>query len=304
MFLKNRCLRRLYSGLQEPVRIDLSDQILPRATGGGPFVDVPKFDPIESSGAIMSIQLPESGHLNIRTASIVALNGRIYNLEAAVSYLKPGMWYQSVRLNIPVSFLVSGGDRNYMLLDTQRDEKWIFENFDSVVAWSGQDLSVFLPLCKASASSSAFHCNGSGTIVIQSTLKPFKVNIDPGENILVCSSALLASNAPLVKQVCLQDDRRFSKLWTSLALSIKATFCRVYRGLSHYASNIYGISPAKLPNSVRLTKWNVGHSLKSSLLLEKIANSLKSFPPAPLRKGNRQYYKVEGPAKIIVAEQP
>lgn len=302
MSLKNRCLRRFYSGLQEPFRIDLSDQNLPRVTGGGPFVDVPKFDPIESSGAIMSIQLPESGHLNIRTASIVALNGKMNNLEAAVNYLKPGMWYQSVRLNTPVSLLVSGGDHNYMLLETQRDDKWIFNSFDSVVAWSGQDLSVFLPR-KVSASSE-FHCEGSGTIMIQSTLKPFELNVNTGENIIVSSNAILASNARMVKQVCLQDDRRFSKHWTSLAQSIKATFCHVYGRLSYYASNIYGNLPAKLPNNMRLTKWNVSHTLKSSLLLEKIVKTLKSFPPALIRKENRQYYMIEGPAKIIVAEQP
>lgn len=299
-----RCcyLRRSHSSILNTSSIDFSNRNLPSVTGKGPFVDFPKLDLIDSSGAILNIQFPESGYLNIRTASIVALNGKADIFVAGVNLLKPGVWYLSILLKSPVSLLVSGGDLKYLLLNTQRGDKWIIKSFESVAAWSEHDLPVFLNECKDSSLSS-LHSEGGGTIVLQSIMKPFEVNIEPGEQILVNANSLLACNVSMEKQVSLLEDSPFNKLLNSLAPVLKSSLDRLYGNLLHHTSDGQERLLAYLSFTRFASIRNALHAIKSSLLVKRIIDFTKSTLRALFRNQGVLYYKIEGPAKLIVSEQ-
>lgn len=301
----SRKVQKTYSRIIRAAHVDLSNQSLPKVTGCGPFVELLKFRPIGTSGALLNIQIPQSGHLKIRSASIVALNGSVEDLEAELRPFKQGVWYQSLRLRSPVSLLVSGGRFNYLLLKTHKGENWLFKDLENVIAWSGCDLSVSPR--KSDTSISSLHSEGNGTIVVQSILKLFEVNVEVGESILVAPSAIIASNVTIDKRVELRDDHK-SRIFLSPS-SLRAILSKLPKIHTQYFSRIYRTLKERLRIFLNLPSRDDETPLsklrsKLRLSLKRITKLTTSLVATLFKKDEHYYYAVDGPAKILIVEQP
>lgn len=301
-FIKAQNPLRVYSTFVKTSSIDLSNSSLPKVTGGGPFIELPKFEPLGISGAILSVQLPKSGILNIRTASIVALNGDVSDMETKLNFLNPGIWYQSLRSRSAASVLLSGQHSNFLLLNTVKGENWVFEDADSVVAWSGTDLSI-TPRIKDGSQQASLHCEGSGSLIVKCSQTLFEVDIYAGEQILVSPSALVASNVPHSAKISLPLVGSFVPLKPLLTLLTKVS--QISKFITSHVSNLCKSSMMKLRPELQLLA-NADQSSMARYLskLVKFIHSIHNLLQTHLLAHHPLYYVVNGPSRILVTDKP
>lgn len=286
---------------QNPKRlVDMTNRLLPRSTGAGPFVELPTIEPIGEPGTVLKIQLPQSSTLNIRTTSITALNGNISEISSEFKSLTPKIWYQSVRPASPMSLLVSGttsGANNYSVINIKKGDQWELANADNLVAWSGFDLSI---KPKPNGLRTSLHCEGTGFLVINGYHNLLDLTVGVNEKLLLNPNSLVASNVNLARLARLgaTDGHRFS-----IRDKIPALIQAVYSGLSKriaysLKSTIANLKSALGPSGstgVSAQCWQE----RLGKLQRWLSLTIKSrfFYSAPL------YYSIVGPARILVIDR-
>lgn len=287
-------LRRSSSTFIKASNIDISANSIPKVTGSGPFIDLPKFQPVGSSNAILNIQLPVSGLLNIRTTSIVALNGNVGDFETNIKYLCPGVWYQSVRLKSAASVLASGDCSHYLLLNVNPKENWFLKDVDNVFAWSGFDLCI-TPSMNEATNVVSLKCEGSGSLVVQSTQRIFEIQLEAGEKLLVNPNSLVCSSVPLSNLVSLSPTRisAFSNSFSFKGLN------QVFGYIGKSVSRFYGtvLLSMNFPDPPKI------QFLSHFPTLGAIVRSLKQSFQVYFMSGSPLCYAVEGPAKLVIADK-
>lgn len=281
--------------------IDLTNSLLPRSTGAGPFIELPTVEPIGEPGTALRIQLPESSTLNIRTTSLTALNGNISDISGDLKSLTSKIWYQSVRLSSPMCLLVSGatsGANNYSVINVKKGDKWELANVDNLVAWAGYDLSVSP---KANGLRTSLLCEGTGFLVINGFHNVLDLTIGENEQILLNPNSLIASNVSLnrLARLGVTSISNFNSKGFAIPFPLRA----VYAKYSTIVKSSFRSSAASLGAALGLHQ-NVGLSTERwQQRLREVQKWLsltvrsRIFNTAPL------YYSVVGPARILVIDR-
>lgn len=294
--------RSFYRNLSILPAIDVSNRSLPTVTGRGPFVDFLTFMPMGNTSAVLSVQLPESSSLNLRTTSIVALNGIVEDIQSDFRSLAPQFWYQSVSLRSAATIIVSCPELNYHVVTVNKNEIWNIKSAESLIAWTGYDLLL------TSSDSKKFaklflRCEGVGSVVIKSSGKLFEVHVEEGEQIIVSLSALVASNVPLTQPSDIPITRPINALLASSSTNPSKIIDFMKRALNSSLQILrgtyerYGPKFNSIPGVVEFPS-SILLSIKVSL--QRIW-SVSRWNPL---YGATTFYTVTGPAKILIEDKP
>lgn len=293
------CFRRFLNQTHKGL-VDISNILLPRSTGAGPFIEIPIVEPIGDPGTVLKIKLPQSSTLNVRTTCITAVNGDISEISSGFKSLTSKVSYQSVRLTSPMSLLVSGtttGANNYSVINIKKGDSWELANIENLVAWSGYDLSV---TPKANGLRTSLLCEGTGFMVVNGFHNIFDVTVAENEEILLNPNSVVASNVTLNGLATL-GARSTNKL--NLKFNIPVSFRSFYAKVFSYGVNNLRFLSASLRKALGVHQSRALLDLRWKEKLEKaqswLSLTIKSriFRTAPL------YYSVVGPAKILMIDR-
>lgn len=288
---------------QTPKRfIDMTNNLLPRSTGAGPFVEIPTVEPIGEPGTVLKIQLPQSSTLNIRTTSITALNGKISEISTDFKCLTPKIWYQSVRPASPMSLLVSGttsGANNYSVINVRKGDKWELANADNLVAWSGFDLSVNP---KPNGLRTSLHCEGTGFLVINGYHNVLDMALGENEKILLNPNSLIASNVALTSFARLEAAAT-TNIFTVKGLRIPSSLQSIYARISKTVATSFHSAVASLKAALGLHNISGASTRRWQEKLEKAQEWLSLTFRSRVLNRAPLYYSVVGPARILVIDR-
>lgn len=161
---------------------------LATGTGRGPFIELPKFSPIGSPGSLLKMQIPASSTVNIRSGSMIALNG---NLDSLSLRQKTDSDFQLLEAMAPATMVMSGNhDEAYRVLDVSNDRKWTVLRARDITAWCGYDME--LQRCSLTPTIEAYRTSGRGTMVVSGGSSLYEVNLSPREEMDVIPEHLIA----------------------------------------------------------------------------------------------------------------
>ncbi|ODV80637.1 uncharacterized protein CANTADRAFT_37599, partial [Suhomyces tanzawaensis NRRL Y-17324] len=165
----------------------------PTVTGNGPFVALPEFEPIGSPSHLLNVSLPSSSKLNIRSGSMVAIDGDLSKLASTTRWLTPHTDYEEVRTNAAVSLVINGNGENYSIIDIKdAREQWSILRDDSIVAWTG--FSLKLTPTSIVRRENSFLSYGKGVIVVNSPTQLLEITLKEGEEMVVNPDSLVATS--------------------------------------------------------------------------------------------------------------
>lgn len=302
---------------------DISESVgtdsLPKLTGNGPFVELPKFEALGSPTSLLNVTLPASSRLNIRNGSIIAMNGakldtlttRVKNL----SHIRP-LLYQEMLSVSPVSLLVSGG-LNFTILDASEEKSWAIANVQNVVAWTGFNLEL-VPQARLLSGGNGIYSlsnftglrtEGKGKLVLRSQSDLFDVKLEAGEQLLLNPSNLVAHSFTK------SEGGTFAKFTTlkSERLQFPPSFNWIervtirLRGVSNWIQNatkyVYIKLGGKPSSTKRVTKTGTSEVSKSIGQLTKFSSKFVNFISSQFTRLIRSevYYQVEGPCELLIS---
>ncbi|KAG7666028.1 uncharacterized protein J8A68_000458 [[Candida] subhashii] len=293
----------------------------PLVTGNGPFVELPKFQPIDPNhpNSLLVISIPQASRLTIKNeSSIIGINGDFNNLtnESCGEY-------SSVYSNSAVSVLINGNNRQYSIIDVQEPlEEWIVLNRENVIAWSGflkPNFSTLLPHQLLYLSIWTF---GRGKLVVNGDNELFNVELKQGEEILVNPNSLIAVNNPNIEINILGrgKDAGEETVGTRIGRSvtewnfpkinlpkygIMGSIFNSFRSIATRIEQAYlelfeMLGVAKFFRSIRLNSitYNVRKYLYD--LGDYVNFKLLKYLINRARNRNPVYFKVKGPAKLLM----
>lgn len=192
----NKCksfwLSRRFLTYPQDVVEELSTENLPKGTGRGPFIEIPKFKPLGDPCRLLNITIPRFSLLNIKNGSIVALNGHLEGLRSSQRILN-NTTYQELLTELPISILISGASKSYSVIEIKdKEEKWTFFGEKNLIAWSGIDMDIHSR--KHSDKIVSFESEGKGTIVIDGKGELFDITLEKDEVVFINPESLIATN--------------------------------------------------------------------------------------------------------------
>lgn len=271
---------RLYSGVVD----NLPSQVPTTTTGQGPFVDMPQIKPLKMGG-LMSLQVPESATLNLRQLGVVCLNGGYDDLRSTIRHLGDDIWYQEVRAGCPTTIFLSDANSKstqYLVVEIKRKEGWKIYKPKSLAAWSGQDLSFSW---RTDHRSKSIELRGTGVIVVRSSGRISRIELQEDESFLthpqtiLATSATMGSNTLIPKDLSIRDDSvsspRFGG-WQGF----------IHRRLAVVSGTLDELNDRKL-------NWLSAQLLRlTSKVLTTLTNGVVG--------GNDKYVKISGPGCILL----
>ncbi|CAH2353909.1 altered inheritance of mitochondria protein 24, mitochondrial [[Candida] railenensis] len=304
---------------------------LPRATGNGPFAELPKFEAIGQPSSLLNVTLPASSRLNIRNGSIIAMNGNLNHLTTSLKNLSNfyPLIYQEIKSVSPVSILISGSGTNFSILDIgSSSEKWIIANSKNVIAWSGYDLQLIPESRNLVRQGSLFrldrftglHTAGKGKLVLSGKNDLFDIELSEGEELMLEPSVLIAHNDIGAAHFrTIRGSQLFqlpSYPWFS-RLGIRSA--QVYSYLEKWAKYGYlrltggsyrtqdnGTQRREIESSAQSTSNETSSSSSSSSSLNSVKASLTKTTEFVRKQFSRLgqkdvYYHVKGPCKLLIS---
>lgn len=280
----------------------LSNKTLPTGTGSGPFIELPDFTPLGSPSHILSITVPRSSHLNIRSGAVVAINGDLGAVSGTTQQLTKNTEYQALYTEEPLSLLVNGdsqkdsSNRSYTVLEvTDKSEKWTVLRDDSIVAWTGYDFQLdAAPILEKHRS---FVTNGKGFLVVGGQDQLFDVLLQKGEEMAINPASLVATTAVFRPEVLGGTLRhKAARLGDYMPFSVPSL------GLRKVFSSIKGVFSDNyrkllLSQQPELRRYlNIG-----GLYWHKVASFLRLDVYVALAKRAPIFYNVKGPGRLLIS---
>lgn len=297
---------------------------LPRATGNGPFAELPKFEAIGQPSSLLNVTLPASSRLNIRNGSIIAMNGNLNNLTTSLKNLSNfyPLIYQEIKSVSPVSILISGSGTNFSILDIgSSTEKWTIANLKNVIAWSGYDLQLIPESRNLVRQGSLFkldrftglHTAGKGKLVLSGKNDLFDIELSEGEELMLEPSVLIAHNdigAANFRTIRGSQLFQFPSYPWVLRLGIR--LAQVYSYLEKWAKYGYlrltgGSYRTEGSRGIESSAQSTGNKASSSSSsLESVKASFTKTTEFVRKQFSRigqkdVYYHVKGPCKLLIS---
>ncbi|EGW35470.1 uncharacterized protein SPAPADRAFT_48460 [Spathaspora passalidarum NRRL Y-27907] len=253
----------------------------PLVTGNGPFIELPKFIPIDEQ--LLNITLPKHSSLNIRNGSLLAINGNITDIQSV-----PSNSYQKLTSSGFNSLVING---NYSIVDTK--DTWTILNEQDLIAYTGYNFDV-TPTSILSKFRS-IQTKGDGTIVLNGNL--FNIELAANEEILVNPNALIATTSTVNFQVL--NKAKYSKLdWAlptqSIFGSLTSPITSLLDKITQYNKDI--VSKITQNNSYRnlLDYTGPAKTRLKNLVDWIVLYATTIFKRKPI------YIKIKGPTKLLI----
>lgn len=283
----------------------LSDVLLPSVTGGGPFIELPTFKPLGSPSNFLNISLPPSSTLNIRSASLIAVNGILGDIESQFKLLSKSFWYQEIRLRSPASIMLTGSASrvsNYSVIEISKGDLWEIMDAEDLVAWSGYDLESS-PQDRGQKKSLKFE--GSGYIVVNGHNQLIDIELLKNEELLINPKSLIASNINDLKLVNFPQTG-LSQILQSLALpkltAPEPLAVPIQRFVGGLRSSYRQRKTVMLTNLGIIEQYHYAREkLRSFLNLMKELTKINV--EALVIKRSPIFYRISGPGKILINDR-
>lgn len=165
----------------------------PRVTGRGPFVEIPSFEIVGDSCAVLCIRVPESSLLCLRDTSILALNGNTADIDSNLIKISPSVRAQIVSPKLPTSIVMASANLRYHVIQLNEGETWYLNSADALVGWYGCSFRASGSKFKVMGSQSVLS-EGAGAFIIKGSDNFVTIDLRAGEQISVNSASIVASN--------------------------------------------------------------------------------------------------------------
>lgn len=267
--------RTLQEALTSATKVDAFGQ-LAKGTGRGPFIELPKFSPIGSPGHLLKMQIPVSSTVNIRSGSIIALNGDLDRIRLSRA---ANPHFQLLETMAPATMVMSGNQNEaYHVIEASLERPWTILRPSNITAWCGYDLE--LTSFAVTEQLQAYKTTGRGTLVVSGSRSLYAVKLEAGEELEVLPDNLVA----------IQNDQ---------SLPVKSLTRRKSAGPSTYL---------RVPEVVSITVegWQQAIARRWHLLVQEsgLQSVLKRLSEYRKRTGaKRAYLQVQGPAELVISER-
>lgn len=297
----------LTRSVQKPLRGDgaLSDALLPAVTGNGPFIDLPTCEPLGNPGSFLNINLPLSSIINIRTTSLIAINGNLEDIENQTKVLPEGFSYLEVRLKTPASIILTGSSSsvsNYSVIDVKKGDSWSIINSKNLVAWCGYDIQLKQSSKRKEKSVS---CEGTGLLVVNGRHQLFDLELTENEELLINPNSLVASNIEAQELVSFPETSvsRWLRSFSAPKIKLPPTIANPLSRLLSKVSSTYAQSKKTIITSLGLSSQ---YGNATSLIrngFESVSKILSLNLEAYIFKRTPIYLSVKGPGKLILNDR-
>lgn len=199
----------------------------PVFTGAGPFIELPSFTAIGDPSNLLNITVPSSSFVNIKSGSLVAIDGDLNGMTSSRQMLTAQVDYQKLYVENPVSLIINGNN-HYSIINVDKTEKWKVIDSSNIIAWSGFTLDLkSVALFKKFFSFETF---GQGKLILQGSNQLFEIDIDRNEEVLINPNSLVATNSPIIISTPLNNSRID---WPKLKIGNMFNN-RVFHKINHY----------------------------------------------------------------------
>lgn len=176
----------------------------PMFTGAGPFIELPRFTAIGNPSNLLNITIPSSSYLNIKSGSLVAVDGDLNGLTSSRQLLTSNVDYQQLYAENAASVIISGNN-HYSIIKVNKTENWKVIDSNNIIAWSGFTLE--LKPIEIFQKFFSFQTLGLGTLIVQGSNQLFEIDIDNNEELIINPNSLIATNSPTIKFAPLNNSR-------------------------------------------------------------------------------------------------
>lgn len=159
----------------------------PKITGNGPFIELPKFEPIGSPSDLLLISMPQTSRVNVRDGALLAVNGNLEDIETTSN-----QGFQEISAGGALSLVIKNNGTYSLIENQNKDTKWLILKQLSIIAWSGYDLE--LQPKKVHDKWLSYESTGKGYIVLSGTEELVEFTLKDKEEIIVNPGSLVATN--------------------------------------------------------------------------------------------------------------
>lgn len=293
-FANVRSIFRNYSVFD--VSRQLSNELLPKGSGNGPFAETPSFEVIGDFGDLINVTMPQSSRIFIKSGTIVASNGDLNSLSSSLTTIN-GIPYTELISPIATSILVNNSSNSYSTIEVNKHEPWVILRTDQLTGWTGLNLQLH-PL-NLTGNKSSIECTGRGKVLVSGEENLTSVSLGSHESIFVDPRSLVAFNTDIEFVVANNASNTRGLLYSSISrvLSILQSLSMV-RSLMRRANLLGSQSKAYTNKTLEnfgveayVNKWkHYWHILKNFLRLN-VYNTLRRKPI---------YVAAKGPGEVLI----
>ncbi|KAI0463339.1 hypothetical protein LJB42_003363 [Komagataella kurtzmanii] len=229
-YISFQAIKSIFSSSKSSNEVLKPIKKLPTVSGAGPFSEPATFDVIGNPNALLNVKLPSSTVLNLQfnnqQNNIVAVNGDISQLHTELGKLgtltNSFLYQRCFNIN-PISLLLSSAstNANFLSLKTSEKDQWSVVNKSSLVAWSGNGLTV-------EPSEKGLQLSGKGVFALSHPGNLFEIKLLEGESIYLAPSTIVAydnlnpfkyqfiNNRKVLLDISIPEFNVFSKLKASI----------------------------------------------------------------------------------------
>lgn len=203
---------RNYSTLD--VSRQLSNDVLPKGSGNGPFAETPSFEVIGDVGDLINVTMPQSSSIFIKSGTLVASNGDLNSLSSSLTTIN-GVPYTELISPIATSILVNNASSSYSTIEVTKDEPWVILGTDQLTGWTG--LNLRLQSLDLTGNKTSIECMGKGKVLVNGEENLARVFLDPHESIYVDPRSLVAFNTDIKFVVASNESNTWSLLHSNIS---------------------------------------------------------------------------------------